>query len=47
MFSLLCIDIGPLSIWLNGKGGLLIEMGDFTIWPLSWFVEELKERIRK
>lgn len=47
MFSLLCIEIGPFSIWPNGKGGVLIEVGDFTIWPLSWFVQEVKERIKK
>ena len=47
MYSLLCVNIGPFSIWPNGKGGVLIELAGFTIWPWGWFIEELKERIKK
>lgn len=38
---------GALLDLSRGGHFMGIMIGDWTVWPLSWLIEELKDRIKK
>lgn len=48
MFHAIFKEISTQLLILGSGGHFVgVMIGDFTVWPLSWLLEELKERIKK